>query len=154
MLREEAGDVEVYMASYSFCLRLCFLGIITFSLCSVVFIMSRGYLSFYVSRGSEIVEEESNSIERKRELPTINSYRENFSESTCKEGNFEDILLVIVFVEILYDSIPLLERLYRHRFPHIVYCGPTKPLDDPKYKMIVFPMLHGVTAYECLSTAI
>lgn len=57
-------------------------------------------------------------------------------------------------MEILYDSIPLLERLYRHRFPHIVYCGPTKPLEDPKYKMIVIPMLHGVTAYECLSTAI
>ena len=42
MLHEEAGDVELHMASYRFCHRLCFFGLITFSLCSVVFIMSRG----------------------------------------------------------------------------------------------------------------
>ena len=125
-----------------------------FSLIKVTTILLIGYLSFFVSRGFEIVEEESNSIERKRELPIINNHRGNFSKRTCKEGDFEDILLVIVFVEIFYDSIPLLERLYRHRFPHIVYCGPTKPPGDQEYKMIVVSMLHGVTAYDCLSTAI
>ena len=42
MLPEEAGHVEVHMASHRFCLRLCFLGLVTLSLCSIVFIMTRG----------------------------------------------------------------------------------------------------------------
>ena len=42
MLPEEAGHVEVLMASHRFCLRLCFLGLVTLSLCSVVFIMTKG----------------------------------------------------------------------------------------------------------------
>ena len=42
MLPKEAGHVEVHMASHRFCLRLCFLGLVTLSLCSVVFIMTRG----------------------------------------------------------------------------------------------------------------
>lgn len=43
MLPEDAGHVEVrHMVSHRFCLRLCFLGLVTLSLCSVVFIMTRG----------------------------------------------------------------------------------------------------------------
>lgn len=85
-----------------------------------------------------------------------NSYagKGNYSQRTCKQDRFDDILLVIAFVEFHYDSIPYLARLYRDRFPNIVYCGPGKPLKEGEYKIIVVPMLRGVTAYECLSTAV
>ena len=108
----------------------------------------------YIHQGFEIVDEDNVLNERKRELLNGNSPEGNYSERTCKQDKFEDILLVVAFVEFFYDSIPLLERLYRHRFPNMVYCGPTKPPDELEYKIIVVSMLHGVTAYECLSTAI
>ncbi|XP_078380613.1 uncharacterized protein LOC144663518 [Oculina patagonica] len=153
MLSEEAGHVEVHMASHRFCLRLCFLGLITLSLCSVVFIMTRGYLSFYIHPGFEIVDEVNNLLEQKRELQNNYIRRGNYSERACKQDKFDNILLVIAFVEFLYDSIPYLEQLYRNRFPNIVYCGPAKPSKESEYKIIVVSMLRGVTAYECLSTA-
>ena len=119
-----------------------------------VILFSTGYLFIYIRPGFEIVDEDSILIEQKREL--LNSYdgERNYSETICKQDKFDDILLVIAFVDILYDSIPYLEKLYRHRFPNIVYCGPGKPRKEGDFKLIVVSMLHGVTAYECLSTAV
>ena len=93
-------------------------------------------------------------MEQKRELQ--NSYGDggNYSEITCNPSKYEHVLLVIAFVEILYDSIPYLEQLYRNHFPNIVYCVPAKPAEKLEYPVVVVEMLHGVTVYECLSTAI
>ena len=62
MLPEEPGHVEVHMASHRFCLRLCFLALVTLSLCSVVFIMTRGkhcsfFLNFSLGNSPSIVKE-------------------------------------------------------------------------------------------------
>lgn len=89
-----------------------------------------------------------------RELQNNNDHGGIYSKVTCKNDKFEDILLVIAFVELLYDSIPYLDQLYRHRFPNIVYCGPANSLEKREYSIIFVDMLHGVTAYECLSAAI
>lgn len=112
-----------------------------------------GYLFIFISPVLEIVDEDSILIDQKRDLQNSFSRSGNYSERNCKQDKFDDILLVIAFVEFLYDSIPYLEKLYRHRFPNIVYCGPVKPPKEGQYKLIVVSMLHGVTAYECLSTA-
>ena len=77
-----------------------------------------------------------------------------YYKRTCDEKTFDDILLVIAFVETCYDSIPNLERLYRKHFPNILYCGPAKPQNENGYNIVVVPMLHGVLVYECLSEAI
>lgn len=77
----------------------------------------------------------------------------DISKTTCKRDKFEDILLVIAFVELLHDSIPYLEELYRKHFPNIIYCFPVKPTENLEHAFLVVEMLHGVTAYECLSTA-
>lgn len=115
--------------------------------------LSTGYLFIYISPVLEIVDEESILIDQKRELHNSYNHGRNYSERNCKQDKFDDVLLVIAFVEFLYESIPYLEKLYRHRFPNIVYCGPVKPPEEGPYKLIVVPMLRGVTAYECLSTA-
>lgn len=84
----------------------------------------------------------------------IHGQHPNNSNTNCQKDKFEDILLVIVFVELIYDTIPYLEKLYRHQFPNIVYCGPEKPFADKlEYTIIFVDMLRGVTAYECLSAA-
>lgn len=111
----------------------CFFNVefdLKFFLIKVIVIFLIGYLFFFVSWGFEIVEEESNLIEWKCELFIIKNYRGNFSKRICKEGDFEDILLVIVFVEIFYDLILLLEWFYRYCFLYIVYCGFIKLIGD------------------------
>ena len=91
-------------------------------------------------------------IDEKREERDGFEEKDN-SKTTCKRDKFEDILLVIAFVELLHDSIPYLEELYRKHFPNIIYCFPVKPTENLEHEFLVVEMLHGVTAYECLSTA-
>ena len=81
-------------------------------------------------------------------------YGGNHGKITCQQDNFEDLLLIIAFVELLYDTIPYLEKLYRNYFPNIVYCGPTGSPKNREYPVIFVEMLHGVTAYECVGAAV
>lgn len=91
---------------------------------------------------------------QKREPQNARDHRVNLREVTCKQDKCRDILLVIAFVELLYDTIPYLEQLYRYSFPNIIYCGPAKSPDHWEYTRVIFvEMFHGVTAYECLSAA-
>lgn len=115
-------------------------------------LFSSGYLLIYVRPGTETVDYYT-LTESKRELQNNYDRGGNYSDVSCKQDNFEDILLVIAFVDLLYDSIPYLEKLYRHHFPNIMYCGPGESLDKREYNIVVVDMLHGVTVYECLSTA-
>ena len=78
----------------------------------------------------------------------------NYNKIACQQDRFEDLLLVIAFVELLYDTIPYLEKLYTYYFPNIVYCGPAGSPEKREYNIISVDMLHGVTAYECVGTAI
>lgn len=55
MLPKEAGHVEVQMASHRFCLRLCFLGLVALSLCSVVFIMTRGKHCSFLKNSVQLI---------------------------------------------------------------------------------------------------
>ena len=72
----------------------------------------------------------------------------------CVDKIFDDVLLVITFVDPSYKTIPQLERLYRKHFPKILYCGPSEPSEELGHDVIVVPMHHGVLAYECLGRAI
>jgi len=115
-------------------------------------LFSTGYLFIYISPVLD-TDEGSILIDQKRELQNSFNRGGSYSERNCNQDKFDEILLVIAFVEFLYDSIPYLEKLYSHRFPNIVYCGPVKAPKEGQYKLIVVSMLHGVTAYECLSAA-
>ncbi len=81
---------------------------------------------------------------------------------------FPNILLLVVFNNPFYQSIPFVEILYRPFFPHILYCGPVQPnLNIPtlqKVKSFQFSFyqyrptpggqLRGSYNYECMVNAI
>ena len=77
----------------------------------------------------------------------------------CKrpvKHTLSDILLAINFNHPFYANIPVLKKLYKHVFPHQVFCG---PVADPKkkYKIIVVAqpvMQRGFYGYQCLALAI
>ena len=52
-------------------------------------------------------------------------------------AQFPNILLLVVFNNPHYDSIPYIELLYRPFFPQMLYCGPAKPDFNA-------PILHGL----------
>ncbi len=79
---------------------------------------------------------------------------------------FDDTLLLIVFNNPHYETIPYLEVIYRPFFPHILYCGPGQPsvaqhpeLEAYNYSFISYgktPDGHfpGSFNYECTQRAI
>ncbi len=81
---------------------------------------------------------------------------------------FPNILLLVVFNNPTYESIPVVETLYRPFFPHILYCGPGMPdLNIPtlqQLKLLQFSFcpykptpgvhLRGSFNYECVVNAI
>lgn len=106
----------------------------------------------YILQGTEKFSVELSGI--KRDFREIHGQHPNNGKTNCQKDQFEDTLLVIAFVEFIYDTIPYLEKLYRHQFPNIVYCGPEKSSADKlEYTIIFVDMLRGVTVYECLSVA-
>ena len=67
---------------------------------------------------------------------------------------FSDILLIVTFNNALYNVIPYVEILFRSFFPHILYCGPEKPLNIVNISFISYGSnlpghLHGSFSYEC-----
>eukprot|EP00112_Aurelia_sp_Birch-Aquarium-sp1_P012029 Seg2527.3 transcript_id=Seg2527.3/GoldUCD/mRNA.D3Y31 product="putative glycosyltransferase STELLO1" protein_id=Seg2527.3/GoldUCD/D3Y31 len=67
-----------------------------------------------------------------------------------------DILLAINFNHPHYSNIPILLKLFKHVFPHIVFCGPER---DPTKKYKIIEVAHptaqrGFYGYQCLALAI
>ena len=67
-----------------------------------------------------------------------------------------DVLLAINFNHPHYSNIPILRELYKHVFPHHVFCGPVADTEK-KYKIIVVAQpvaQRGFYGYQCLALAI
>ena len=117
-------------------------------------------------------------------IPILNSYEINkVHKETCQTyqntsffekvtlsqpwAQFSNILLLVVFNNPYYESIPFVETLYRPFFPHILYCGPGLPnlSVPPGYPLNNFqfsfypyrPTIHGNPNgsfnYECIINA-
>ncbi|XP_068732502.1 uncharacterized protein [Montipora capricornis] len=143
-------STEHMVRSHRCRLRLCFVALLILSFCSVAFILTRGNILIYFLPATERINYEMNG--EKRDLRDIYGQHEEQNKTNCRD-KFEDILLVIAFVELMYDTIPHLEKLYRNHFPNIVYCGPEKSAEKLEYTIIFADILRGVTAYECLGAA-
>ena len=78
---------------------------------------------------------------------------------TCSnpvKHTMSDILLAINFNHPYYSNIPILKKLYKHVFTHIVFCGPIR---DPKKKRKIIKVAQpvaqrGFYGYQCLALAI
>lgn len=85
-----------------------------------------------------------------------NSHRFGMSCKRPVKHDLSNILLAINFNHPHYSNIPILKKLYKHVFPHHVFCGPV-PDPKKKYKIIVVAqpvMQRGYYGYQCLALAI
>lgn len=113
-------------------------------------------LSIPKKDGSNSEKSEEEEIAMENSVLRPNSRHFGLSCKNPVKHTLSDILLAINFNHPHYSNIPILKRLYKHVFPHHVFCG---PVADPekKYKIIVIAhpvMQRGFYGYHCLARAI
>lgn len=101
---------------------------------------------------------ENTDEEDQIENSVMRPYEKHFGSSCEKPvtNSLSDVLLAINFNHPHYSNIPILLSLYKHVFPHYVFCGPER---DPsnRYNIIVVAhpdMQRGFYGYQCLAYAI
>ena len=117
------------------------------------------YIAFFVlisedltSRRTFCVEENPGYRFINADLPNGSSQLNEKDSRPCLKEAFKDILLVIVYNNPLYDSIPDLIALYKPAFPNLLFCGP--PHNTAPSDILTVEVNQGYLGYECLGRAI
>ncbi len=130
---------------------------------------SGGYQGLTVSGKAQIPTNNLQQLQKTYTETCSSIKMENISNINFTQPwiQFDDILLLVVFNKVHYESIPYIDTLYRPFFPYILYCGPGMPnfalpqlqrlrgFDFTFYSHKLNPPGHLVGAfnYECVSRA-